>query len=247
MNPVRSIVIRLARLFKVKPLCANCPNWWRHSTMQLVRPKAPPPGSSAPAVGEVVDIDIGICRLDRPKVYNDRELGHGLKVWLAHDTCGRHPLHESKVKAGSDLEFKPMAEGYGHAGFSRPPSLIEAMQYYPARLEGTALERRLMRDATAGADADSGDAFAAGAIVGGMFAGGAGGFAAAPPTRIRYFGGGGGGGGGAGASGAVSYGAGAAYPYGDEPGAGAAPADDGSAGEQQASEPTADAPPPARE
>lgn len=118
----------LMRRFRVPATCASCPHWIAHSRSSLLLPGLRWQNNVLlRREPQLVVSQGGVCRLDRPRFFNQNELGFAFKLWDARDTCARHPLHVAEMVPGSDLRYQPHAPG-AVAGYNRAPTLDEAFR-----------------------------------------------------------------------------------------------------------------------
>lgn len=109
--------------------CTTCPNWLFHSRVKSELSDVP--GHQNPEPFH----DAGLCKLDVPRVFTDYTTGYALRIWTANDSCTRHPLYDGQIVHGSDLQYRPgAADTEGAAGFSRLPTLAEALKMSGASL-----------------------------------------------------------------------------------------------------------------
>jgi hypothetical protein len=105
--------------------CRTCPHWLRHSQVDYRLPQPKLAFMDIAALQFVA----GLCLKDKPRIFADYTTGYALRVWTGEDWCPRHPLYESKIVQGSDLEFLPGEQTtQASAGFSRHPTFAEAVR-----------------------------------------------------------------------------------------------------------------------
>jgi len=111
--------------------CRTCPHWLCHSKVdyRLQHAKLPDSPEYVQQSPASLKFIAGLCRKDLPRIFADYTTGYALRVWTGEDWCPRHPLYESKIVQGSDLEFLPGEQTtQATAGFSRHPTFAEAVR-----------------------------------------------------------------------------------------------------------------------
>lgn len=119
----------LDRLFTREVVCRNCPNFRRVKD------------TLAYSGGKEHTVTLGVCALQAPVIASYPKMAEALPVRYKGDWCAQHPAYKP-LAAKSDADAPPLAyapelipgAGLGdNAGFSRAPSLGEALQYAPKK------------------------------------------------------------------------------------------------------------------
>jgi len=111
--------------------CSTCPNWRFHSSVQpRLRTRATWDGANVkivPIEGQQTAERVGVC-MKAPLVFVPMpKMGMGVRATTAQDVCAYHPNYVPVITSADAPQFLP---GVGdHAGFDKPPSFQDAIQY----------------------------------------------------------------------------------------------------------------------